>query len=299
MAKMFKDYFRTEEAYIKIIAIGTAAVDYNLSYGKVYIGGCQLNNAIYAKMLGYKTSAYLGVIGDDEHGDLIKDTLNKHEVDYRYSRIEIGETDYSKYEMLNGERKFKTFERGVTKSSPLVLNEKDGVYIGDFNIVFTGRSAKVDNQLNIIPSGCLVVYDCQNNRYSDQELATLSTNVAMVTFSGSNWSDDEINWQVAVSHKAGIECVLITLGVKGQIFSVKGQRVIGKATETSVVDTLGCGDAFATAFALKLFENGWRRKTLPDLKSVHAALSFASDFSARIARLSGAFGVCYDTEGSN
>ena len=80
------------------------------------------------------------------------------------------------------------------------------------------------------------------------------------------------------------------------LFSLNGQRVIGYAAEVNAVDTLGCGDSFATALALKLFESGWRKRTLPKLNSVENALLVASEFAAKVATMNGAFGVCADVE---
>jgi sugar/nucleoside kinase (ribokinase family) len=275
--------------HIKVLSVGTAALDHNLSNGKIYAGGCQLNCAIFAKILSCHTSDFLGVLANDTGGDFIRNTLSKYEVGYKYCRNEIGETPYCNFETIDGEREFRKFEKGVAKSNPLILNRADSAYISDFNVVFTGRTANIDTQLNMIPRHCLVVYDCQ---YNVSDLTLLSDTVDMVIFSGAEWSKDEINKQIENSHKIGIPCVLVTLGADGQIFSMNGQRVVGVATNVEAVDTLGCGDAFATAFALRLFEDGWRKRTLPKLESIENSLLVASEFAARIATTDGAFGAC-------
>jgi len=59
---------------------------------------------------------------------------------------------------------------------------------------------------------------------------------------------------------------------------------------SDVVVTMGCGDAFSTAFAVHALRSGWRRDRLPAVDDLQEALAVAADFAAKQCLVEGAFG---------
>jgi sugar/nucleoside kinase (ribokinase family) len=56
------------------------------------------------------------------------------------------------------------------------------------------------------------------------------------------------------------------------------------------VDTMGCGDAYVSAFVVELLRSGWRRNARPGGAALHRSMRRAAQFAARQCTVEGAFG---------
>jgi len=70
----------------RIVAIGDNCVDVYPALGRVFPGGGAVNFAVHAARLG-ADAGYVGVVGDDRHGSLLRDALMAEGVDTSFVRV--------------------------------------------------------------------------------------------------------------------------------------------------------------------------------------------------------------------
>jgi fructoselysine 6-kinase len=91
----------------------------------------------------------------------------------------------------------------------------------------------------------------------------------------------------------GTGLVLGTLGEGGAVL-FDGQRFYhsnAAPVTGTFVDTMGCGDAYLTAFVVSMLVSGWRRSTRPAGAAIHRAMKYAARFAAQQCTVEGAFGL--------
>ncbi|NUU21493.1 MAG: carbohydrate kinase [Streptomycetaceae bacterium] len=91
-------------------------------------------------------------------------------------------------------------------------------------------------------------------------------------------------------HDAGAGLVVVTLGERGAVVSVNGQRATVPAPSVDIVDTVGAGDAFTAGFLHHLSHAGLLggRLVRVDLAAAVAAASFAVEAAALTCTVAGA-----------
>ena len=97
-----------EVPIMKVLAIGDNCIDDYIVQHKKYVGGCSVNFSIYMQELGNE-SAYLGIVGNDENGHLVADTMEKRKVDISHLKVKKGQTAVTKIELIDGDRKFRGY----------------------------------------------------------------------------------------------------------------------------------------------------------------------------------------------
>ncbi|MFJ3104949.1 carbohydrate kinase [Streptomyces sp. NPDC086835] len=92
-----------------------------------------------------------------------------------------------------------------------------------------------------------------------------------------------------VWHSAGTRLVVVTLGGRGAIASLDGERVTVAAPPTAVVDTVGAGDSFTAGLLHHLGAKGLLGGRLTDLRidDVTQACAFAARVAALTCSVSG------------
>jgi fructokinase len=92
-----------------------------------------------------------------------------------------------------------------------------------------------------------------------------------------------------VWHSAGARLVVVTLGGRGAIASLDGERVTVAAPPTAVVDTVGAGDSFTAGLLHHLGAKGLLGGRLTDLRidNVTQACAFAARVAALTCSVSG------------
>ena len=85
---------------MKIVCIGDNCIDSYDETGKRYPGGNAVNVAVYLRCLGMESS-YVGAVGNDENGELLRRTLREKGVDLSRLRVLDGPTAVSHVRMLD------------------------------------------------------------------------------------------------------------------------------------------------------------------------------------------------------
>ncbi|WP_093802532.1 carbohydrate kinase [Streptomyces sp. Wb2n-11] len=92
-----------------------------------------------------------------------------------------------------------------------------------------------------------------------------------------------------VWHSAGVRLVVVTLGKRGALASLDGERAVVPAPPTAVVDTVGAGDSFTAGLLHHLGTQGLLGGRLTDLRldDVTEACGFAARVAALTCSVSG------------
>lgn len=88
---------------VRIIGIGDAKMDKNITDMIAYPGGQAMNIAVNAKLQGAQ-AGFIGCIGDDVLGQHLAKTLDELGVDRSRSHIVHADNAATKYQVIDGER---------------------------------------------------------------------------------------------------------------------------------------------------------------------------------------------------
>lgn len=260
----------------RIAAIGDNCVDIYTNLGKTFPGGGPVNFSVQARRLGAET-AYIGVIGDDLHGDWIADALTTEGVDTRHLVRSPGPTARAWVKLENGDRHFLRSDRGVREQ--LLITQAIDEFIARYDLVHTTLDGRVDGHIaRWHTSGLRTSYDF-SHRATPAQIELLPY-IDVAFFSGQFLGADRVREQLTTLHDKGAGVVVMTLGAGGSM-AFDGKRTYSQtAIAASVVDTLGAGDAFQAAFIVTYLLTG----------DLNVALRDAAVWSARACGHLGGFG---------
>jgi sugar/nucleoside kinase (ribokinase family) len=276
---------------MRFLGFGDNVVDRYLDRGIMYPGGNALNAAVYAARLG-AGAAYLGTFGTDAAAGHVQATLARLGIATPHCRVVAGENGRADVRLDGGNRIFVTSNKGgVARLSPFVAGPAVLAYLGGFDLVHSSCFSHLDPQLpQIAAAARLLSYDCSWTWRDSDLLERIGPHVDFVALSAGEGGRAAAEAAIDRAHAAGAAVVLATMGAEGALASAGGARLVQTAAATTVVDTLGAGDAFLTATLLGLVARGWRRELPPTDASLAAALAEAAPFAAAICQLEGAFG---------
>ena len=278
---------------MRVIGIGDNVVDRYTDRRIMFPGGNAVNFAVYAKQCG-TDSAYLGLIADEPEGRLIRDSLEKLEVDVSMSPLRNGmTTERCDVRLEDGDRVFIGTDYGDGTWEPLQLTDEHMTYLGGFDLIHCGCYADMADQIRRLGGLAAVkTFDfSEEPEYrTDDYLDMVCPYIDIALFSGSE-TDEEQRQQIREKATIlGTELVLITDGSRGQTLW-DGEKIYpGKVKRVDAVDTMGAGDSFFTAFVIELMRQGYRRGVRPTSDQYAAAFDFAAGFSAETCMVEGAFG---------
>ena len=116
----------------KICIVGDNCVDLYPVQTKKFVGGNGVNTAVAVQRNGIHCG-YLGIIGNDEDGKLIIETLQKEKIDCQRLRQSEGKTAWTLVHLEDGERIF--FEDCLEVQRDFELEEKDHQYLKKYDWV--------------------------------------------------------------------------------------------------------------------------------------------------------------------
>ncbi|RWC61787.1 MAG: carbohydrate kinase [Mesorhizobium sp.] len=261
---------------MRVCGVGDNVVDRYFNQRLMFPGGNAVNFAVHARRSGAH-AAYLGVIGTDADGDLIRSSLQAEGIELERLRVEEGPNAFATVHMDdNGNnRRWGLCEKGV---SMFRLDSADLDYLAGFDLVHTGETSRLDSQLPDIRERTAISFDFseRNLEYAAGVLPYLRA----AAFSRGSAGDDEVGRVLDAAQSAGVELVTITQGARGATVCHKGEILFAPAVPVEAVDTLGAGDAFVSRLAYRVLTG----------VSLAEAASDAAQYSALICGTRGAFG---------
>ncbi len=248
--------------------------------GVYFPGGNAVNVAVNCKKNGAEKVNYIGVFGDDERADYIKECLAKEGVEFKRSRKVCAHTAQPRVYLKDGDRVFGPGPRDSCQHLfSIKIVAEDMEVIRDFDICHTSCFSNLEYELPAISEICQVSFDFSERREEDY-LKRTCPYLTFAFFSGSEMEERECEELLKKVHGFGTKVVGITRGSKGAIF-YDGEKIYRQGIKpVEVVDTMGAGDSFIAGF-LTAYGDG---------KTMEEALDYGAERSSRTCMVRGGFG---------
>ena len=280
----------------KIIAIGDNVCDKYLSRGKMYPGGQCVNTCAFSGMNGAKT-AYLGKFGNDEVAKCVQDTLKELKIDYSHCRYFEGENGFALVTLKGNDRVFLGSNKGgIAKEHAFDFTEEDMEYIKGFQLIYTNLNSYIEKELPVLyQTGVPVAYDF-STRWTDEYLKEICPYVTVAIMSCAHLTDEEREKEMRKAQSYGVKVVLGTIGEDGSYVLYNDKILYAPAVHADdVIDTMGAGDSYFSAFLCSLLETSKEGKIVEGTdeemaKRLQTAMGKGAVFAAKVCALEGAFG---------
>lgn len=271
---------------MKILGLGDNIVDRFLDRGIDYPGGNAVNVAVYAHRLGAE-AGYLGVFGDDDAGEFLRSAVAAEGVSLDRAVVRAGESGVSSLHVVDGDRTFLGWNGGgITVRDPVDLADGRLEYVAGFDLVHTSVYSGILPELpRLAALETLVSFDFSSEpEYRTPDyLARVAPHIDLALISCSEQSEAETLeiLDSLIAHGAGM--ALATRGTDGAVVTDGARRVSAPALliedPASIVDTMGCGDAFVAGFIVHLLGAGWGRDRAPGEAELRGALRAGAEAS--------------------
>lgn len=226
-------------------------------------GGAPANVLAALNRLGFRT-AFIGKVGADMHGQLLKETLESNGIDTGGMIVDPDVfTTLAFVELKNGERNF-SFARKPGADTKLRPEEINNDIVKNTKIFHFGslsltdepaRSATIYAIEEAKKAGAVISYD-PNYRaplWPNADAAMAQMRAVVKYADIMKISDEET--MLLTGHEdpkeaaeallaQGVSCVVVTLGADGALLKTKNIEIQEKGKPCKVVDTTGAGDSF-------------------------------------------------------
>jgi fructoselysine 6-kinase len=258
----------------QLLAVGDNVVDCYPDLGVMFPGGNTVNVAVHARRVG-ASSAYLGAVGTDAAGAVVRGSLVAEGVDTSLTRVVEGTNAYAMVRVIEGNR---VFEHGDVGVSRFRVTDTDLARAASADVVHTGECSMLEEDLpRLAEAARLLSFDFSERPWPYVEQYAPLVSVAVL--SAASVDEDPVLLAQRVA-ALGPRVVAVTQGPGGATLLVDGHVSRAPAGSGPIVDTLGAGDAFIARFLVGLARNEDLEVLLP------AATSYATESCAE----HGAFG---------
>lgn len=233
----------------KIAAVGDGCIDLYDRTGAAYPGGNPVNVAVDTVRLGGWAS-YIGAVGDDAYGELMRKVLEGEGVDVSHLHTLPGRTAVSHVTVTEGERVFGAYEEGVM--TQFRLTEEDKEFLCAHDLLVSGFWGRIEANLpELKERGMSIAFDFADKE-SDPILEKVLPYVDYAFFARDGKTEGELESLLRETVARGAKIAVVTRGAKGSM-AFDGETLCRRDAEACpVVDTMGAGDSFAAGFLLAL-----------------------------------------------
>lgn len=271
---------------MKFIAIGDNVVDCYLDERIYFPGGNAVNVAVNCKRNGVEHVNYIGIFGNDEKADHIKNSLREEGVTFERSRKVYAPSATPGVRLENGDRVFVPGGRESCQHLfAIQLSKEDFMYIANYDLCHTSCYSHLENELPELSKIIPVSFDYSLRR-DEEYLKQTAPYVSYAFFSGSDMSEEECNLFAQKVRSYGVGVVGITRGEDGAIFYNEKGVYSSEIYTVDVVDTMGAGDSFIAGFLASYFKD----------HDMEKSLKYASRRAAHTCTLRGGFGHAHPFE---
>ena len=221
-----------------LLAVGDNVVDCYPDLGVMFPGGNTVNVAVHARRTG-AASAYLGAVGTDAAGDLVRGSLVAEGVDTSLTRTVDGPNAFALVRVVEGNRVFEAGDVGVSRFR---VSDADLERAAAADVVHSGECSMVEEDLpRLAEAAGLLSFDFSERPWEYvEEHAPL---VSVAVLSAASVDEDPVLLARRVA-ALGPRVVAVTQGSGGATLLADGRLYRAPAGSGPIVDTLGAGDAF-------------------------------------------------------
>jgi fructoselysine 6-kinase len=260
-----------------ILGLGDNTIDTYVDAGVQYPGGNAVNVAAMTSRLGAST-AYLGCVGNDEGGALLRTALSSEGVDTSRIRTRPGENARALIGHVAGDREFISSSPGVR--ADYRWEEEDFEYIASFDHVHTSIYSELGNMLPRIASSARSLSFDASDRWTPSYLRDVLPHVRIGFLSAAAPSRENALSLAEDCLAQGPEIIVVTRGSQGAVAISANGPVFQEALATTVVDTLGAGDGFISGFLIEFLAGS----------SLQQAMTRGAEFASAVCEWHGGFG---------
>lgn len=230
----------------RLVALGDNCVDHYRALGVRAAGGNAVNVAVNWARAGL-SSAYMGAVGPDPDGELLRAELAVQGVDVTYLTTLPGSTGVTLIELTGeGERLLAHEEFGVTADYRPSAADLD--FAARAAVAHCSTLSDFDHAIGgLAQRGGRVSYDF-STRHRVERLDGLD----VAFYSWEATADDGARALLTAALQAGARTAVVTCGRHGSLAGDAHELVFVPAREVDVVDTLGAGDSYIAAFLTAL-----------------------------------------------
>ena len=305
-----------------VIALGELLIDFTMNgqseqgnhLFEACPGGAPCNVLAMLNKLGKKT-AFIGKVGNDQFGTLLRKTLNEVGIDTSnlFTDDEVNTTLAFVHTLADGDREF-SFYRNPGADMMLKEDEIDEDFLSQAKIFHFGTLSMTQDEVRAATkkavksakqSGALISFDpnLREPLWSSLELAKEQMEYGFSQCDILKISDNEIQFVSGkedydegikyLQDKYQIPLILLTMGKEGSRAYYKGMRVERSGFSVKTIETTGAGDTFGGSALNYILEHDFYNLTEEDLGEL---LSFANAGAALITTKRGALRVMPEKE---
>lgn len=239
------------EKKIRIAAVGDNCIDVYDSTGEAFTGGNPVNVSVYVKRMN-GNSSYIGVVGTDDYGKFMIESITAKGVDTSHIRILKGKTAVTHVELKNGDRILGDYEEGVM--ADFKLREEDIEFLCSHDLVVTGIWGMIESELHKIKErGVPVAFDFADKL--DHEITHMALPyVDYAFFSCDSKGNEDLHEFMKSIKSKGPSIVIVTRGEKGSIVYDGNKFIEFGIVECEVIDSMGAGDSYIAGFLMGILE---------------------------------------------
>jgi fructoselysine 6-kinase len=218
----------------------------------ITVGGNSVNFATQGIKSGAEHVSVVGGVGTDDYGIIIKEHLNKYNIDSSHIYTIEGKTASNKiYITESGERFFApdSWFGGVYETFKLSENDWDFVCGHDI-VAIPSNNPNFFTTLEKVKKSKIVVdfLDTRNFNLLDDVMPKISI--------GFISGDKEVIDRLKPLSLSVDTPIVVTLGSEGSITLKNGIEYFSAAVNVkNIIDTTGCGDSYQGAYTVSWFRN--------------------------------------------
>ena len=229
---------------MRVAAIGDNCIDFYLKLNRFYPTGNAVDFAVNIRKLGLPTSL-ITVVGDDEYGRVMMETLKQQKLDLTHTKVVSGSTALTVMDMHGNERIHGEYKEGVMETA--CFSEEDIEFTGAHDYVHSTFLGRADQHLEKIKeSGAKISFDYSVDL--DCEMVNRTIGYVDYPFFSYKKRDSYIEQYLKDKVCKGAKIAVATFGEEGSL-AYDGSRFYEYGIiKSNVVNTIGAGDSFIAGF---------------------------------------------------
>ncbi len=229
----------------RILGIGDNTIDMYVDHGVQYPGGNGINVAVMSRRLGAQAS-YLGCIGNDDLGDIIRDMLKSEKIDTSQMRRIDYPNAWTRIKHNGNDRMFDG--SNPTMEGMYNLTARDFDYIAAHDLTHGCLYGKLDNDLADISRAAPILSFDYADEFSSDYLDKTAQHVDIAFLSNPGASEEACEQLCREVATRGPSTVVVTRGDQGSMAYDRNKFYKQGIVSGHIVDTLGAGDGLIAGF---------------------------------------------------